>query len=302
MKMSNYWEKRYEKWIANQNKTDTEFQKILEKDYQRTARELEKEIASYFARYSKEDVIEFRTLLQELSDADKSILYGDIDAFIEKYPQYSHLVPIRESIYKLNRLEGLRYSTHLKLLELGAIEQEQFERHLLETFGKQHQYLIDELGLGKQFLAVNDTIAKATIYTKWVNNQNFSDRIWNNKEKLLNHLTTTYRDGLARGDNYEKLTKAIMERFSVAYFDARRLVWTEASFIMNQAHSQAYIQAGVEEYELNAKLDSRTSKICRDMDGKRFRFDEMIVGINYPPFHSFCRTLAVGADLDKLLD
>lgn len=36
-------------------------------------------------------------------------------------------------------------------------------------------------------------------------------------------------------------------------------------------------------------MDSKTSVICRAMDGKRFRFDEMEVGLNFPPFHPHCR-------------
>src|SRR5690625_5197047 len=134
----------------------------------------------------------------------------------------------------------------------------------------------------------------STIYTKWINDENFSDRIWQNKENLLSHLQTSYRDGLARGDNYATLITAMRRRFDVAYNDARRLVWTEASFVYNQAHTQAYIHAGVEEYQLDAILDSRTSPICREMDGKRFRFEDLEVGTNFPPFHPWCRTTFIG--------
>src|SRR5699024_8732036 len=177
-----------------------------------------------------------------------------IDAFIGKYPAYEHLVPVRTSVYKLNRLEGLHYSTQLKLLELGAIEQKEFERHLMQTYKKNYETIINELGLGKQFQSINDSIIKSDINTKWINNRNFSDRIWNNKEKLLEHLKTTYRDGLVRGDNYRKMSLSIMDRFGVAYNDAKRLVWTESSFVLNQAHIQPYIDLGVEEYELNAMM------------------------------------------------
>ena len=77
--------------------------------------------------------------------------------------------------------------------------------------------------------------------------------------------------------------------------------WTESSFVLNQAHAQPYVEAGVVEYEINAIVDSRTSDICRDMDGKRFRFDEMMVGVTFPPFHVFCRSTFSGVNLDKIL-
>src|SRR5699024_6920965 len=137
---------------------------------------------------------------------------------------------------------------------------------------------------------------------KLSNNRICADRICNNKEKLLEQLKTTYRDGLVRGDNYRKMSLSIMDRFGVAYNDAKRLVWTESSFVLNQAHIQPYIDLGVEEYELNAMMDSRTSEICRELNGERFRFDEIEVGVNFPPLHPWCRTTFIGVSLDKILE
>lgn len=296
---NSYWEKRQKQWIRNQDKEDENFSRKLEGYYKQTANELEKEIATYFSRYGEDNVIQFRTLLQDLSKKDRDLLYQNMEKFAEKYPKYEHLLPVRESIYKLNRLEGLHYSTQLKLLELGVIEQKEFEKHLMQTYKKNYDVLIEELGLGKQFLSVNDTIIQKALNTKWVNNGNFSNRIWQNKEKLLNHLTTTYRDGLARGDNYDKMSQAIMDRFGVGFNDAKRLVWTESSFVLNQAHIQPYIELGYTEYELNAILDSRTSDICKEMHEKTFRFNEMRVGVNFPPFHPWCRTTFIAAGLDE---
>lgn len=299
--MSTYWNKRHEQWLNNQARMDTSTTKKLEKEYVRTANELEKEIASYFQRYGQDNVIEFRTMMQGLDKKDRDMLFKDMDAFAEKHPEYAHLMPVRESVYKLNRLQGLHYSTQMKLLELGAIEQKELEKHLEKTYGKRYEQVMKELGLGNQFLAIDRQLMQNTIYAKWINNENFSQRIWKNKDKLLNHLTTKYRDGLARGDNYAQLTKNIMERFNVGLNDAKRLVWTEASFVYNQSHTHAYKDVGVEEYELTAIMDSRTSRICRAMDGKRFRFAEMEVGVNFPPFHAYCRTTFIGV-LDGFLE
>jgi uncharacterized protein with gpF-like domain len=37
-------------------------------------------------------------------------------------------------------------------------------------------------------------------------------------------------------------------------------------------------------------LDSRTSEICRELNGKRFKLSEAEVGVNYPPMHPNCRS------------
>lgn len=289
-----YWIGRHQQWLNRQDNRDERAARKLKKEYDRIARELEKEIADYFQRYGRDNVIEFRVMMQELSEEDRELLFRNMDAFAEKYPEYAHLLPVRESIYRLNRLQGLHYSTMLKLLELGAIENRELERHLRETYGYHYKQMMRELGLGHRFVAMNEAILRDTIYSGWINEENFSDRIWNNKEKLLNHLQNRYRDALARGDNYERLIKEVRERFGVSYYDARRLVWTEAAFILNQAHLHAYRNAGVEEYELVAIIDRKTSDICRRMHGKVFRFDELEVGVNFPPFHPYCRTTFIG--------
>ena len=46
----------------------------------------------------------------------------------------------------------------------------------------------------------------------------------------------------------------------------------------------------VAKYELIATLDSRTSPICRDMDGKVFDRADAKPGVTMPPFHCYCRT------------
>ena len=72
------------------------------------------------------------------------------------------------------------------------------------------------------------------------------------------------------------------------YYQAERLVRTETNYAMNQGHLEGYKASEVVgEYEILAFLDSRTSKICNEMDGKRFKLTEAQVGVNYPPFHPF---------------
>lgn len=49
----------------------------------------------------------------------------------------------------------------------------------------------------------------------------------------------------------------------------------------------------VEEYEILATLDKRTSAICQEKDGLHYKVDEIAVGVNYPPFHPNCRTTTI---------
>jgi SPP1 gp7 family putative phage head morphogenesis protein len=49
----------------------------------------------------------------------------------------------------------------------------------------------------------------------------------------------------------------------------------------------------VEKYEFLAAIDSRTSKLCRDKDGKVFKLKDSKVGVNFPPLHPHCRSTII---------
>lgn len=64
-----------------------------------------------------------------------------------------------------------------------------------------------------------------------------------------------------------------------------RLVMTESNAIATAGNQEAYKATGVKQYEIVATLDSHTSAICQEMDGKRFPISKMEVGVTAPPFH-----------------
>lgn len=302
VKSKDYWIKRQEQWIKNQDRDDAVLSRKLKKHYQKTAKEIEKDIAAYYQKYGKDNIIEFRTMMQSLSKADRNLLIQSMEEFAEEYPQHAKLMPVSKSVYKLNRLQGLSYSTQMQLLELGAYEQMEMEKYLQGVYETHYSKMAKELGMGASFSSIDSKTVKNTVFSKWIEGKNFSDRIWDNKEKLLKQLRNEVKNGIIRGDSYNKMSKQIMERMSVGVNDAKRLVWTESSFVLNQAHAQPYMDLGVEEYEINAIRDSRTSEICRNLDGERFKFKDKQVGENFPPFHPWCRSTYVGVGLDKILD
>lgn len=296
-----YWEKRSVQLFNTQDKNNDRLTKRLNKEYDRVNADIEKEIASYYSKYGKDGVIEYRKLVVSLSESERDLLYKNMEAFAVKHPEYADLMPVRESIYKLNRLEGLQLSIRQNMLELGAIEQKEFDKTLAAAY--EHGYLSSMKGLENQpaFFKVDKLVMQQTINQKWVNDKNFSDRIWDNKERLLNTMNNEIRDGLIRGESYADMTKALRYRTGVGKKDAERLLHTEAAFVLNEANAQAFIDAGVLEYENTAVMDSRTSPTCRDMDGQVFKFSERAVGMNAPPYHARCRTTIIPRESTQVL-
>ena len=57
-------------------------------------------------------------------------------------------------------------------------------------------------------------------------------------------------------------------------------------------------------YEVSAVMDDKTCPVCRRMNGKRFKVEDRLPGVNFPPFCDNCRCSWVPAveDWDKWMD
>lgn len=299
MATQTYWEKRMEQLYNAQDKKNNALDKKLRKEYLRLEESIKKDIASYYQKYGTDNVIQYRQLVLSLSQSERDLLYKDMETFAKKYPQYANLMPVRESIYKLNRLEGLQLSIRMKMTELGVIEQEEFEKLLREAYKRGYLSTMKGLDNAPSFFSVNDIFLQQTLNERWIDGGNFSDRIWTNKEKLINTLNNEIRDAIIRGDDYKQMSKIIQNRLGVGANDAYRLVVTESAFVMNQANKQAFVDAGIKKYQITAVMDRRTSPTCRSLNGETFEFANAKVGVNYPPFHPFCRTTVVPIENDE---
>ncbi|MGO5010801.1 minor capsid protein [Niallia sp. Sow4_A1] len=288
-----YWEQRMIQLFTSQDKRNAKFERKMHKEYLRIEEQINKEIASFYTKYGKDDVIEYRKLVLSLSDRERNLLYQDYEAFTKRYPKYTHLMPVRESIYKLNRLEGLQLNIRMHLLELGAYEEENFQKLLEQAYENGYLSTMKGLSNAPSFFMLNSIAMSQTLNEKWIDEGNFSTRIWGNKEKLIRLLNNEIRDGFIRGDEYRQMAKVLQYRTGVGENDARRLLQTEYNFVMNQANKQAFIDTGITRYEISAVMDKKTSKTCRSLDGQQFDYEDAKVGVNYPPFHARCRTTVI---------
>lgn len=284
-----YWEERlqdYKKWAE---KNEDELMKRLVKIYQKEAKKLEKQIAAYYAKYGKDNVLEYRNMMQKLSDDEVTLLIEKMDEFALKYPQYAHLMPIRESIYKLNRLEGLQYYVKIQQSEIGAINHTEMEKYFEQSALKGSNIAMETMGFGKNFYKADSNIIKEFVGLNWANGKNFSTSIWENVEKLAKYLTTDIAQGIARGDSYDKLTKQLRERFEkVSRNDAKRLIFTEGTYIMAESSIQSF-KEDFEYYKVATAEDKRVCPICKEVAEKTFKISERQPGVNFPPLHPWCR-------------
>lgn len=290
MKDEKYWNERAEKLFKSIEKNEEQLNKKLAEYYKVEAERLNKLIASYYAKYGKENVIQYRELLKKLSDGERKLLIEDIDKFIEKYPKYEKLKKVRESIYKLDRLEGLKVSINLSQMELAEKEVEEVKKYLEDVYKTGFDYANKELGYPTNFNSYNKEAVEKFINKSWVGGINFSKRIYNNRDKVSKWVMTEFADGVKRGESYDRLIKKMMNRFQeVSKSSAKRLVTTEASYILNESSMKVF-EDEFDEYKYNAMLDAKTSKLCRRLDGEVYKISERKAGKNFPPMHPNCRS------------
>lgn len=285
----NYWQKRQQQLNKQLEKDEAKLKKRLSSYFDTGYRKLDKQIAAYYKQYGTDNVIQYRRLMESLPDEDKRLLMEQMDEFAKKYPEYAHLMPVRESIYKLNRLEGLQYSVRMQQLDIGAVENEQITAHLNRNAERGVNAAAEAMGFGKNFYANNPDISKLFINVPWSNGENFSQKIWNNTTKLANYLNSDIAQGIARGDSYERLTRRLRERFSsVSRNDAYRLIYTEGTYVMAEATMQPFTE-DFEKYRLSTVGDAKVCSICRGVAREVFNISDRQPGVNFPPLHPWCR-------------
>ena len=123
--------------------------------------------------------------------------------------------------------------------------------------------------------------------------RNFSERIWKDRQALANELKRELMQATATGEKLDAVAGRIAERFNVHQKVARRLVHTENAYMTSKARLARYQQEGIEEYQVIATLDLKTSTICRSLDKKIFPVAQAQIGVNAPPLHPHCRSTTI---------
>lgn len=287
-----YWKDRLQTEVKRLDRTDEEVMRQLKKYYQAEAQKMTDLIGKYYQTYGKGNVIEYRELLKTSSTGEKHLLLRDIEEFTRLNPSKAHLVNVRKSIYKLNRLESLRLSIELEQLRMAGYEEEIVRDYLEKVYENSYLTAIEYLGgNGSSFNIINNNVAKEFVGSDWAIGGNYSDRIYRNRDIMAQKLNREVTKAFVRGDSYERIAKQVAkETVNGSMSSARRLVRTEGTYILNEASIKAFEEGGFEQYMYVAVVDERTSPECLALNGTIHNMDERQPGTNFPPLHPNCRS------------
>ncbi len=173
-------------------------------------------------------------------------------------------------------------STKFHISRLQAIET-QVQEHLESLYGKYLDGMYDamqdvyqggyydtayELQNGfKTYFSVDkiDTATIEKVLSKpWAaDGRNFSDRIWDNKQKLINILQTQLVQSLVRGQPQISVVKNFAAKMNSSLSNAGRLIATESAYFASLGEKDSMEKLGVKQYEILATLDRRLEKTTK---------------------------------------
>lgn len=291
-----YWLKRSEELDKVATKVEKEVMKELSALYRDAFRSIEKEVNDFMMQYAKDHKLDYATVTQTLTPIDLAEYNQKIEELYAMYRDTgSEYIKIEidrlNARAKITRLQALQDAINVELTKVTHEYQMTLEDTLIGLFTEQYKEVSELLGIMAP--VINREAIKTIIEYPYAGKM-FSDRIWDNKDALVKHIKQNLTTGIIRGDSIQKMSRQLKKDLNVLYYQAERLVRTETNYAMNQGHLKGYEDSGVvEKYEFLAAIDSRTSKLCKNQNGKVYKLSEATVGVNYPPVHCNCRSTVI---------
>lgn len=286
-KNNNYWIRRAEKRLTEAEKTSEAYIYQAKRIYNRAKRNVQREIENVYKNYAKEVGLSVPELKKVLSKAETLKTWQQL--------QKQGLEPYILKNYKsrITRLEQIQAQIYGKIKEITPKEtalSTQLYKNIIKNSYYSNIYDVQSgLGLYFNFNKIDDNLVNLLLTERW-SRKNYSQRIWGNTENLAETLAEELGGALIAGTSQEKVLSKIQKRFEVAKYYTERLIRTETNHFHNEADFESYKAMGVEEYVFVATLDNRTSAICQELDGKRFKLEDKQEGVNHPPMHPNCRS------------
>lgn len=300
--MSNYWTKRFEEEEKQRNISNKAYAKEIEKQYKIAENKIKSDIEKWYIRIADNNQI-------SLADAKKLLTKDELKEFkwtLAEYTQKAKSGAWKKELENasarvhIKRLEALQLQVQNSIETLRNKENEMLEDYLIKNYEDTYYHSLYEISKGlnlkTSFATLDKNKINQVITKPWLKDgKNFSDRIWQDKEQLINTLRTkitqSFTTGSTLDEAVEDISKFVSDKIKNKEYVARRLLETESATYASKAQIEAFKSIDVEKYEIVATLDLHTSEICQEMDGKVFNISDQEIGVTVPPFHSHCRTV-----------
>lgn len=244
---------------AKEKYWEMRIQEQLENDWKRTVRENKKELGKIYTQAQEELSKELLFTLEKML-ADKASQDG---------------LQVND-LYRTNRYYRLLDYFQELAKAIGEKQYTLTEEALIDAYNEAQslvmEYVPQSLVQGR-FLVPQAINAQQIVKQAWcADGKNFSDRIWTDKNKLLEDLPKILTDSVALGKSNFQIAAAMAERFATSEYNAFRLVKTETAHFQVKGKIDKYKTMG---FTHGRYVGTKCCDECKRENGKLHTLDEL---------------------------
>lgn len=297
---SKYWQERFRQMENAQHDTSVQKVQEIQEQFDRSLAAIDGKINAWYQRLADNNGV-------SMQEARKMLDAGELKEFrwnVEEYTRYAEENEISGAWAKqlenasarvhISRLEALKIETQQEVEKLYGNCTDAIDHHIRDTYTSDFYHTAFEvqkgIGVGTAMNRLDPETVEKIVSKPWaVDGKNFSDRLWENKTKLINNMHNSLSRMCITGEAPDRAIAEISKQMGVSKAQAGRVVMTESAAFANKARQDCMEELDVEQFEVVETLDSHTCETCGGMDGKHFSMREFEVGVTAPPFHPNCR-------------
>lgn len=309
-KSERYWADRAEKRMTSYLEAVEKDYNLIAEAYLRASDEIHIEAGKVFKNFVQFSGVTENEAIALLKREPDNVLIKNLRNIAskildpEKRKELINIINSPAYSYRIKRWEELGKNIDRWITQLGTTVAGMTATSLTQIAEQAYYRTIFDIqqgaGIGFSFSSIPQSRVKQLLRQNW-SGTHYSKRIWNNTEQLSQKLKNELLTGFLTGRSYAKTAANLRQEMASGSMQCKRIVRTEANYISNQSELEAYKECGAKKYIYVATLDLKTSKICRDLDGKRFLIEKAKSGTNFPPMHPWCRSTTIMYFSDAIL-
>ena len=300
MENRNYWKVRMKALEEASYQSAEQCYADVQEQYRRAINDLQMDLMIWYQRLANNNDISYASAKKFLKTSELEEFKWTLEQYIkageENAADHRWMKELENASakYHISRLEAMKLQMQQHAELLAAQMDGSITEHLHKSYGDHYYQTAYEIakgtGIGTNLTQVDDRKVDILLNKPWARDgKNFSDRIWSNKEKLVNNLHAELTQCIIRGEDPQKAIDRLSQTMEVNKRQAGNLIMTETAAMSAAAQKDCFKELNVQEFEIVETLDSRTCEICQDMDGKHFLMSDFRIGETAPPFHPRCR-------------
>lgn len=297
--MSDYWQKRTQAIMKLLDIKDKDLEQAMFDEYKAASDDIARKIGDFYEKYADDHTISYDEAIKQVRNVDLEDYVKRANEYRESNKDNPELLKRLNAQYlssKISRLELLKLEIDFIILQASNKQVGSFTEYLL----KESQYIYGALAVGNIIDTLNDRTIQSILQMEW-SGANYSQRIWRDNSLVAEKLKDELVRAAINGTNPRVTAKRLRDIIGNTKYNTERLVRTESTYVAGATTAKRYESMGVKQYEYMAVIDSRTSSICREMNGETFPLSEYLPGTNAPAMHPNCRSTIVPSidDLTK---